>query len=366
MKILITGSNGFIGKNLSLFLSNNGHEILGIDVDNITSLDDFVSQADFIIHLAGVNRPLKIEEFYDGNLNFTVKVVECIKKHHKENTPFIYSSSIQALLDNDYGKSKLMAEKYLLTCGLTRVYIYRLSNVFGKWCRPNYNSAVSTFIYNIIRDLPIQITNPENIIHLVYIDDICKEFNDVVSTKKQLKNNSINEVLPIYQKNIREIIDTIISFKESRKNLLLPDCLDEFKKKLYSTYLSYLPIDDFSYSITSHVDQRGSFTELFKTLSNGQVSVNIIKPGITKGNHYHNSKNEKFIVVKGECEIKFRKVYDNEVISYQVSDKKFVIVDIPTGFTHNITNIGNEESVVIMWANEKFDKDNPDTYFLEV
>lgn len=365
MKILVTGFKGFVGKNLCFWLKNSSHEVLGIDVDNQFELDNYIKQCDFIIHLAGVNRPLNNEEFYDGNTNFTKKLVDKIKDNHREDVPLIYTSSIQAEKDNDYGKSKLQAENYLFSSGL-KVYIYRLSNVFGKWCKPNYNSAVSTFIYNLIRGLPISVSNPKNVINLVYIDDICKEFVNLIENKIIRNDKSINTVEPIYHKTIEEIISKINSFIEIKNNLYLPSNEDEFDKKLYSTYLSYLPIDKFSYPLNMHKDNRGSFTEIFKTDFNGQVSVNIIKKGITKGNHYHHSKNEKFLVVKGTCSTRFRKIDDNEIIEYITSGDKLEVIDIPTGYTHSITNVGEEEAVVIMWANEPFDPNNPDTYFMEV
>lgn len=364
MNVLITGANGFIGKNMTLWLENNHHNVYKIDIDNISLLPTYLSKADFIIHLAGINRPLTKKEFYDGNTNLTKKLVDLVKET-KKDIPIIYSSSIQAILDNDYGKSKLLAERYLLDSGLT-TYIYRLSNVFGKWCRPNYNSAITTFCYNIAHNLPIEIRDNNYIVHLNYIDDICKTWLDVINGKIKPSITNYNEIKPIYDKSLKELADLIYSFKESRNNKFVIDQGDSFIKKLYATYLSYLPIDEFKYDLDMHIDNRGSFTEVLKTLNYGQISINVGKPGIIKGNHYHNTKNEKFLVISGTCSIKFRKIDSDEIIEYITSGDKLEVVDIPVGYTHSITNIGTTDSVTLMWANELFDKDNPDTYFMEV
>lgn len=364
MNVLITGANGFIGKNMTLWLENNNHNVLKIDKDNISLLPDYILKADFIIHLAGINRPLTKEEFYDGNTNLTKKLVDLVKET-KKDIPIIYSSSIQASLDNDYGKSKFLAETYLLESGLT-TYIYRLSNVFGKWCRPNYNSAITTFCYNIANNLPIEIRDNNYIVHLNYIDDIGKTWLDVINGKIKPSITTYNEIKPIYDKSLGELAALIYSFKESRINKFVIDQGDTFTKKLYATYLSYLPKNEFKYELDMHIDNRGSFTEVLKTLTNGQVSINVGKPGIIKGNHYHNTKNEKFLVISGTCSIKFRKIDSDEIIEYITSGDKLEVVDIPPGYTHSITNIGTTDSVTLMWANELFDKDNPDTYFMEV
>ena len=369
MKILITGSNGFIGRNLSLWLKFSGHTVLGYDAtDNESTLANALKEADFIVHLAGINRPLNNQEFYDGNTNFTKKLVDLIKES-KRKIPLIYSSSIQAELDNDYGKSKKMAEDYLLSFqkeSKNIVYVYRLSNVFGKWCRPNYNSALATFCYNIANNLPIEVRDQNYIVHYVYIDDICKEWLNLIEGKINKNSRVLQEVLPIYNVSLGQLSDMLNGFKNSRANLNTPSTKDEFEKKLYATYLSYLPEKDFSYPLNMHIDDRGSFTEFLKTPENGQVSVNIAHPGITKGNHFHHTKNEKFLTVTGECLVKFRKIGTKEVIEYKVSGNKLEVIDIPTGYTHSITNIGKTDSVTIMWSNEQFDPNNPDTFFEEV
>lgn len=362
MKVLLTGANGFIGKNVQVWLKNNNHTCLSYDKDNTEDqLLAYIKEADFVIHLAGINRPLTKEEFYDGNSNFTKKLVDLIKAN-KPSLPIIFSSSIQAELENDYGKSKKLAETYLFESNLN-VFVYRLCNVYGKWCRPNYNSVVATFCNNIANELDITINNRETVLRLNYVDDICKEFLDVIEGKVLRDNKQVLYVKPIDECSLGSLADLLYSYKESRNNKFVPSMNTDFERKLYATYLSYLPTDKFSYPLDSHIDNRGSFTEILKTMNNGQVSVNISHPGITKGNHYHNTKNEKFLVVSGKCSIKFRKIGTNEVIEYIVSGDKLEVVDIPTGYTHNITNIGDSDSVTIMWANELFDPDNPDTYY---
>lgn len=369
MKILVTGANGFIGKNLCLMLHEHKHEVLPYDTNSSEQdLIRYVAQADFVVHLAGVNRPLSPQEFYDGNVNLTKHLVDVLIKSHRL-IPLIYSSSIHAAENNDYGNSKRMAEELLIDYAKTSdnpVYIYRLSNAFGKWCRPNYNSAISTFAYNIANDFEVSIKDPKIVVHLVYVDDIVNEFIDVIESKKKLKSGSLNEVTPIYDCSLGRMIELLNSFKELRHSLQAPSIKDEFERKLYATYLSYLPEDKFSYPLDMHVDDRGSFTEMIKTPFHGQVSVNVGKPGIVKGNHYHNTKNEKFLVVSGTCSIKFRKLGTRKIIEYVVSDNKLEVVDIPPGYTHSITNIGSSDSVTIMWANEPYDPNNPDTFFEEV
>ncbi|NLP21340.1 MAG: SDR family oxidoreductase [Erysipelotrichaceae bacterium] len=363
MKILVTGSNGFIGKNLCATLNVKGYEVIPFDKDTTKSLEECVKESDFVIHLAGINRPLNVEEFYDGNTNLTYKLIEILKEDGR-NIPLLLSSSIQAKRDNDYGKSKKQAEDLVFEYGKNAdVFVYRLENAFGKWGRPNYNSVIATFCYNIANDLDIQINDPNVLIPFVYIDDIVNSFISCINTKG---SNEYLYVTPSYKKTIGEVANLIYSFKESRKNLQVINMKDEFSKKLYSTYLSYLKKDDFSYELKMNVDNRGSFTEFLRSDDRGQVSINISKPGIVKGNHWHHTKNEKFLVVKGEGIIRFRQIYSDEIIEYKVSDKKLEVVDIPTGYTHNIENVGETDMVTVMWANEAFDPENPDTYYLEV
>lgn len=365
MKILVTGARGFIGKNLCLTLKQKDFEVLTYDLSNTElELIDKIHQTDFVMHLAGVNRPLKSEEFYDGNVNFTLKLIELLKIENRK-IPLLFSSSIQAEQLNDYGKSKRQAEDVVTEYGLltgSDVFVYRLANAFGKWCRPNYNSVVATFCYNIVNSLPIQVNVPNAIIPFVYIDDIVDSFIKCTSRKGSLE---IQSVEPVYRVSIGDLADMLLSFKNNRETCYINET-EGFEKKLYSTYLSYLPEDQFSYPLQMNVDNRGSFTEFVKTEDRGQVSINVCKPGITKGNHWHHTKNEKFLVVSGKGIIRFRKIEESKVIEYSVNGDQLTVVDIPPGYTHNIENIGENDLITIMWCNEVLDKDKPDTFFEEV
>src|SRR5690554_341133 len=369
MKILVTGAKGFIGKNLIAELRNRKYtEIFEYDRDTDPSLlDEYCKEAGFVFHLAGVNRPKEQSEFMEGNFGFTSDLLDSLKKHNN-TCPVMISSSIQAELDNPYGESKKAGEDLLFAYGKetgAKVLVYRFPNVFGKWCRPNYNSAVATFCHNIAHDLPIKVNDPSVIMNLVYIDDVVNELINALKGKEN-RVNSFCEVPVAHTITLGEIVNLIYSFKKSREDRSVPNMADAFTKKLYSTYLSYLPEEQFSYDLKMNVDQRGSFTEFIKTPDRGQVSVNISKPGITKGNHWHHTKNEKFLVVSGKGVIRFRKIDSDEVLEYFVSGDKMEVVDIPTGYTHNIENLGDTDMVTIMWANEQFDSENPDTYYLEV
>ena len=369
MKILVTGANGFIGKNLIAEIeATTDHEILSYDKDtDIALLDSYCEKADFVFHLAGVNRPETEAEFMMGNFGFTSTLLDTLKKHNNTCSVMI-SSSIQAELSNPYGKSKKAGEDLLKAYSNetgAEVLIYRFPNVFGKWCRPNYNSAVATFCHNIAHDLPINVNDPEGILNLVYIDDVVKEFVSAFDGNEN-RQGDICEVPTAHIVKLGDIVSLLESFKESREERSIPNMADAFTKKLYSTYLSYLPEDQFSYPLKMNVDQRGSFTEIIRTLDRGQVSVNISKPGITKGNHWHHTKNEKFLVVSGTGVIRFRKLNSEKVIEYFVSGEKMEVVDIPVGYTHNIENIGENDMVTVMWVNEAFDSEIPDTYYLEV
>lgn len=369
MKILVTGAKGFIGKNLIAELRNRKYDsIFEYDRDTDPSLlDEYCKETDFVFHLAGVNRPKEQSEFMEGNFGFTSDLLDYLKKNNN-NCPVMISSSIQAELNNPYGESKKAGEDLLFSYGEetgAKVLVYRFPNVFGKWCSPNYNSAVATFCHSIAHDLPIQVNDPSVVMNLVYIDDVVNELINSIEGK-EIKIGLFCEVPVVHTINLGEIVDLIYSFKKSRENRSVPNMSDEFTKKLYSTYLSYLPENQFSYDLKMNEDQRGSFTEFIKTPDRGQVSVNISKPGITKGNHWHHTKNEKFLVVSGKGVIRFRKIDSEEVIEYFVSGEKMEVVDIPTGYTHNIENLGDTDMVTIMWANESFDPEKPDTYYLEV
>jgi len=380
MKILVTGAKGFVGKNLVSTLNNikegkdktrpisTDIEIYEYDIDTPKEkLDEYCKAADFVFHLAGVNRPKDEKEFMEGNFGFTSTLLSRLKEH-KNKAPVLITSSIQAALDNPYGKSKKAGEDLIFSYGKesgAEVFVYRLPNVFGKWCRPNYNSAVATFCHNIANGLPITVNDRNHVMNLVYVDDVVDEFINTLSGKAN-KDGDFCYVSIVHEIKLGEIADMLYSFKKSREDFSVPDQKEGFSKKLYATYLSYLPENEFSYPLKMNIDERGSFTEILKTDEYGQVSVNISKPGITKGNHWHHTKNEKFLVVSGEGVIRFRRIDDDKVIEYFVSDKKLEVVDIPTGYTHNIENLGDKDMVTIMWANEKFDSEKPDTYFLKV
>lgn len=369
MKIVITGSNGFVGKNLKEDLkATTNNEIL--EVNRQTSSEDlkkYLLEADSVLHLAGINRPQREEEFKEGNLDFLSEVLEILKENPKK-PDVILSSSIQATNDNPYGNSKRQGEGVLEQFSKengNKVLIYRLPNLFGKWCKPNYNSVIATFCYKIARDEEIQVNDENVVLHLNYIDDVIKEFKNAIDGRPNIENGEL-KVPNVYEVKLGTIAKLLYEFKEIANKKSLPNTENSFEKCLYSTYLSYLPEDKFSYPLKMNVDNRGSFTEIFKTMDRGQVSVNISKPGIVKGNHWHHTKNEKFLVVSGTGVIRFRKIGEDEVIEYHVSGEKLEVVDIPVGYTHNIENLGDTDMVTIMWVNEIFDPNNPDTYFLEV
>ena len=365
MKILITGANGFIGKNLISELKNRGFNELYLCNKNTTKeeLKKYTKDCNFVFHLAGANRPSNKEDFMKINSNFTELLLSNLKDN-RNKCPILYTSSIQVELDNEYGKSKKTAEDKIIKYSKEndiKIYIYRLPNVFGKWCKPNYNSVIATFCYNIANNIDITIDNIQKELTLVYIDDVINEFINCINNITQ--NKIFYYITTTYNKTLGEIANLINTFKDSRENLTIPNMNDEFSKKLYSTYLSYIPKEQFLYKPKTDVDDRGSFTELFKSIDRGQVSVNITKPGITKGNHWHHTKNEKFVVVSGKALIQLRNINEKEIVEYHVSDNKIEIIDIPVGYTHNIKNIGNTDLVTIMWCNEIYNKDKPDTYY---
>lgn len=369
MKILVTGANGFVGKNLIAELNNRGYkDIYKFDIDTDKSLlSEYTKNCEFIFHLAGVNRPKDESEFMKGNFGFTSELLELLRKHNNKASILI-TSSIQAEKDNPYGYSKRAGEKLLFSYSRetgVKTLVYRLPNLFGKWSRPNYNTVVATYCYNIARGLDIKVNDPNAELTLCYIDDVLNEFLSALEGSAT-KDGEYFRVPVTHKIKLGALADTIKNFKESRRDLSIPDMEDELTKKLYSTYLSFLPEDGFSYDLNMHCDNRGSFTEFIRTADRGQVSVNVAKPGIAKGNHWHHTKNEKFLVVSGTGLIRFRKIDSDEIIEYKVSGEKFQVVDIPIGYTHSIVNIGDTDMVTIMWANEAFDPEKPDTYFLEV
>ncbi|UTH13601.1 polysaccharide biosynthesis C-terminal domain-containing protein [Macrococcus equipercicus] len=369
MKIVITGANGFVGKNLSAELSRNeAYEVIKITrQSSAEEIKQAMQTADFVFHLAGVNRPETEDEFQTGNVDTLRAMLDALSDNDKKPA-VVFSSTIQAALDNPYGRSKRAAEEVLEAFGKengNQILIYRLPNLFGKWSRPNYNTVIATFCYKVARNEEIQVNDPSIELTLNYIDDIMAEFKRALEGNPTIINGEYT-VPNHHQVTLGRIASLIQSFKEDRERRTLPKFDDAFEKALYSTYLSFLPEDEFSYPLTMHTDDRGSFTEFLKTPDRGQVSVNISKPGITKGNHWHHTKNEKFLVVSGQGVIRFRKPDEEKVIEYFVSGDKLEVVDIPVGYTHNIENLGDTDMVTVMWVNEIFDPNTPDTYFLEV
>jgi len=398
MKILVTGAKGFVGNNLCEALRNISDgkdrthpsitidEIFEYDVDTGKEfLDDFCRDADFVFNLAGVNRPQNTDEFMQGNVGFASTLLDTLK-NHKNTCPVMISSSIQATCigryDSDYGRSKKAGEELVFAYGEetgAKVLVYRFPNLFGKWCRPNYNSAVATFCNNIANDLPITVNDPSVQLELLYIDDLVDELIAALESREhRCTFDGINAVLcddgkycaaPITHKvTLGEIVELLESFKAQTSTLVMPEIpYNSFAKKLYSTYLSYLPKEKVSFPLKMNVDARGSFTELLKTEKCGQFSVNISKPGITKGQHWHNTKWEFFIVVSGKGLIQMRKIGSDEVLNFEVSGEKIEAVHMLPGYTHSIINLSETENLVtVMWANEQFDPNKPDTFFENV
>ena len=388
MNILVTGAKGFVGKNLCAALKNirDGKdktrslkidEIFEYDIDTEKSLlDGFCENSDFVFNLAGVNRPKETAEFMQGNFGFASELLDMLKKHNNK-CPVMLSSSIQATLigryDSDYGRSKKAGEdlffKYSEETG-AKVLVYRFPNLFGKWCRPNYNSAVATFCNNTANDLPIIVNDRNTELELLYIDDLVAEMLDALENNEhRYADDTKYCIVPTTHKvTLGEIVDLLEQFKNQPKTLLMPEIpTNSFAKKLYSTYLSYLPKEKVSFPLKMNVDDRGSFTELLKTANCGQISVNISKPGITKGQHWHNSKWEFFIVVSGHGLIEERKIGSDEVLRFEVTGEKIEAIHMLPGYTHNIINLSETEDLVtLMWANEQFDPNHPDTFYEEV
>ena len=379
MNILVTGANGFVGRNLVSQLENIGSgkarnyaiageelRVLCYDVDSDpAALEEYCRRADFVFNLAGVNRPEDPSEFMKGNFGFASVLLDTLKKCGN-SCPVMISSSTQAALDNPYGESKRAGEELLFEYGRetgAKVLVYRFPNVFGKWCRPNYNSAVATFCHNIAHGLPIRVNDPSVVMHLVYIDDVVDELIGALSGDEHWAG-AFCEVPVVHEITLGGIVDLLYSFRDMQQDLEVPDLGNAFTKKLYSTYLSYLPKEKFCYPLKMNVDNRGSFTEIIRTPDRGQFSVNISKPGITKGEHWHHTKNEKFVVVSGHGLVQLRKIGTDEVINFEVSGEKMEVVEMIPGYTHNIINLSDTEDLVtFMWANEAFNPERPDTYF---
>lgn len=367
MRVLVTGANGFLGKNLLQHLAERADvEVVTFARDDDPSqLKQLLDGVDFVFHLAGVNRPQNENEFLVGNADLTQLLCDAIADTGRA-IPVVYASSIQAAQDNPYGLSKRGAEEALFAAQRLNgvpVHIFRLPNVFGKWCRPNYNSAVATFCYNIARGLPIQINDPSAKLTLVYVDDVVERFIQLLDGADTAPDAGGFEILlPQYTTTVGELARQIEAFKESRSTLMTERVGTGLARALYSTYVSYLPVEAFSYAVPMHGDARGVFVEMLKTPDCGQFSYFTAHPGITRGGHYHHSKTEKFLIIKGQARFKFRHMCTNETYELLISGEKAEIVETVPGWTHDITNIGNDEMVVMLWANEVFDRQKPDTY----
>jgi UDP-2-acetamido-2,6-beta-L-arabino-hexul-4-ose reductase len=364
MNLLITGADGFIGRNLRAALQQTDHHLFLLDVDSSgEELQQAAENADFVFHLAGVNRPKDATEFQTGNADFTVKLLDALE--NGKRPPVLMSSSTQAALDNPYGKSKLHAEKAMLRYQnriKSPIYIYRLTNVFGKWSRPNYNSVIATFCYNVTHGLPISVSDPNLTLRLIYIDDVVAEFLRALDGFPTCDPNGQCTAGPEHEATLKRIASLIWGFGTVRSTLDLPDQRNPFVRKLFATYQSFLPPDQLAYAPKTHADERGGFTELMHMNSYGQISVNVTKPGVSKGSHWHQSKHEKFIVISGRGVIRFRNPFSEEVYAYEVSGETITIIDVPPGYVHVIENVGNCDLVTLMWANEVFDPKRADTY----
>lgn len=363
MKILVTGVNGFIGKNLCFQLEEQGFaDIIKIDrTHSIQELDTALESVDFIYHLAGVNRTKNEDEFKQGNVDLTTHIVSRLQELNRQ-TPILLTSSIQAAQESPYGVSKALAEEAVnqyAKQSQAKVYIYRLPNVFGKWCRPNYNSVVATFCHNVVNDLPLTINDPSAKVNLVYIDTVCEHFIHHLSNDEQSGEQSIK---PIYPTTVGDIATALESFKASKISLVTENVGTGFLRALYSTYISYYSPEHFSYNVPAYTDPRGSFCEFLKTKEAGQFSFFTAHPGITRGGHYHHSKNEKFLVIKGQAKFKFEQIATGERYELNVTGGDYRVVETVPGWTHDVTNIGESELIVMLWANEIFDREKPDTF----
>lgn len=365
MNILITGADGFIGKNLIAFLNSREDIKLSCftrENDNL-ELFDMVKVTDFIFHLAGANRPDHVGDFKKVNLDLTINLCDAISASNKK-IPLIYTSSTQAVLSNPYGESKFNAEKALLAFSNesgSPVYIFRLPNIFGKWAKPNYNSVVATFCHNIVHDFPITIENPEAVIDLAYIDDVISSFVGIMDGKK-----SSAEIETIYKVSVGDLAEQVRFFNQSRATLRVDKVGVGFTRALYATYISYLPTQDFAYTVPKYCDERGTFVEMLKTKDSGQFSFFTAEKGVTRGGHYHHSKTEKFLVIRGNARFRFRHILTNEYHELFVHGDIPEVVETIPGWTHDITNVGDDEMIVMLWANEVFDRNAPDTYSCEI
>jgi UDP-2-acetamido-2,6-beta-L-arabino-hexul-4-ose reductase len=371
MKVLITGANGFVGKNLQLHLTERKdvQVVCFTRGDDVAQLPAMIQGVDFVFHLAGVNRPLDPAEFVFGNTELTqalCKVVATLAETTGKKVPVVYTSSIQAAYENAYGDSKRGAEDALL--GLQRshgvpAHVFRLPNVFGKWCKPNYNSVVATFCHNIARGLSIQVNDPEAPVTLVYVDDVMKRFMQIMDGADAAADaDGFATISPQYTTTVGKLARQFQGFKDSRTTLMTERVGTGLMRALYATYVSYLPVESFAYTVPPHADPRGVFVEMLKTPDCGQFSYFTAHPGITRGGHYHHSKTEKFLVIKGQARFKFRHMQTGQYHELVTTGEKAEVVETVPGWTHDITNIGSDEMVVMLWANEVFDRTNPDTF----
>lgn len=372
--ILITGAGGFVGKNLTATLRQAGYENLALFEANDPpeALAEYARQAAFVFHLAGVNRPKDPGEFYTGNQGSADLLLQLLEQAGSA-APVLLTSSVQAELDNDYGKSKLAAEQAVFAHGRRTgapVYVFRMEGVFGKWCRPNYNSVVATFCHNAARGLPLSVRDPAFELPLVYIDDVVACLLDALEGRPLLQDRSaepICRIHPVHRVTLERLAELVEGFAAGRSALAAPYlAADSFEKKLYATFLSYLPPEEAVCPLAMHADARGSFTEFLRSPERGQMSVNVAKPGVVKGNHWHHTKSEKFLVVSGEAVIRLRRIDEETVHTFRVSGEKLEVVDMLPGYTHNIENVGQSDLVTLMWASEPFDPAHPDTYPLPV
>lgn len=368
--ILVTGAKGFIGKNLVVALKRRADvTVIEYDIHSRPEvLDDGLPIADVIYHLAGVNRPERVDDFMEGNFDLTLRICNRLRNIDKKPI-FVLSSSTQAALENPYGISKRRAEEVVFDFGRetgASVFVFRLHGVFGKWCRPNYNSVVATFCNNISRDLPIEISDPAREVELVHVDDVVRAFIGIVDGNQPAFEGKYCTAKPTHRISLGALAEMICGFRDSRVNLFLPDIGDPFVSALYSTYLSYLPTHSFAYTLTQRADPRGELAEFLKSPRIGQIFVSRTRPGFTRGNHYHDTKVEKFVVMEGDAMIRFRHILEDDVIEYPVSGREFRVIDIPPGYTHSIENIGRNDLVVLFWAFEIFDPDIPDAFVMTV
>jgi UDP-2-acetamido-2,6-beta-L-arabino-hexul-4-ose reductase len=371
MRVLITGADGFIGRNLELHLSQrNGVEVVRFTrKDSLAELPDLIKGVDFVFHLAGVNRPQDPQEFTTGNLDLTrslCKAVASITDSSGHKPGVVYTSSIQAAGDSPYGQSKRQAETELFSLARDHglpLHVFRLPNVFGKWCRPNYNSVVATFCHNIARGLPIQVNDFQALVTLVYVDDLIARFLQLMDgADSKTTTDGFANIAPQYIVSVGALAEYITDFKDSRNTLMTERVGTGFLHALYATYVSYLPVESFAYPVTMHVDARGAFVEVLKTPDAGQFSYLTAPPGVTRGGHYHHSKTEKFLVVRGQARFRFRHMQTGQVHELVTSGERSEIVETVPGWTHDITNVGTNEMIVMLWANEVFDRARPDTF----